>query len=110
MSESTLFLPFFLLPQLEDRTHFQDFNLESSRIAAEAFRHQPYKDHIFLQPTIIMKLAFATALMASTAAAFSPSFSTSSSALKMSAVETEVYTFEKSEEIFAEAKNVSLKL
>jgi len=27
----------------------------------------------------------------------------------MSAVETELYTFEKSEEIFAEAKNVSFK-
>jgi len=53
-----------------------------------------------------MKLAFATALMASTAAAFSPSFSASSTALKMSAVETDVYTFEKSEEIFAEAKNL----
>merc|ERR1719276_817792 len=53
-----------------------------------------------------MKLAFATALMASTAAAFSPSFSSSSTALKMSAVETDLYTFEKSEEIFAEAKNL----
>ena len=54
-----------------------------------------------------MKLAFATALMASSAAAFSPSFSAPNTALKMSAVETEVYTFDKSEEIFAEAKNVS---
>jgi len=53
-----------------------------------------------------MKLAFATALMASTAAAFSPSFSSSSTALKMSAVDTDLYTFEKSEEIFAEAKNL----
>ena len=58
-----------------------------------------------------MKFAFATALMASSAAAFSPSsFSASSTALQMSAVEkTELYTFEKSEEIFAEAKNVSLR-
>ena len=54
-----------------------------------------------------MKLAFATALMASSAAAFTPSFSAPNTALKMSAVETEVYTFDKSEEIFAEAKNVS---
>ena len=55
-----------------------------------------------------MKLAFAIALMAGSAAAFSPSFSTSTStALKMSAVQTELYTFERSEEIFAEAKNVS---
>merc|ERR1719276_135978 len=53
-----------------------------------------------------MKLAFATALMASTAAAFSPSFSSSSTALKMSAVETDLYTFEKSEEIFSEAKTL----
>jgi len=53
-----------------------------------------------------MKLAFATALMASTAAAFSPSFSSSGTALKMSAVDTDLYTFEKSEEIFAEAKNL----
>lgn len=58
-----------------------------------------------------MKLAFATALMASTAAAFSPSLSgsvrsTSSSSLKMSAVETGLYTFEKSEKIFAEAQNL----
>jgi len=53
-----------------------------------------------------MKLAFATALMASSAAAFTPSFSAPNTALKMSAVETEVYTFDKSEEIFAEAKNL----
>merc|ERR1719276_635500 len=53
-----------------------------------------------------MKLAFATALMASTAATFSPSFSASSTALKMSAVEAETYTFEKSEKIFAEAKEL----
>ena len=55
-----------------------------------------------------MKLAFATALMASTAAAFSPaSVPSANTALKMSAVETELYTFEKSEEIFAAAKEVS---
>ncbi len=54
-----------------------------------------------------MKFALATALMAGSAAAFSPSFSTFNTALKMSAVESEVYTFEKSEEIFAEAKTVS---
>ncbi len=55
-----------------------------------------------------MKLAFATALMASTAAAFSPaSVPSASTALKMSAVETELYTFEKSEEIFTAAKEVS---
>ncbi len=54
-----------------------------------------------------MKLAFATALMASSAAAFTPSFSAPKTSLMMSAVETELYTFEKSEEIFAEAQNVS---
>ena len=56
---------------------------------------------------INMKLAFASALMVGTAAAFStPSFGARSSALK-STVKAETYTFEKSEEIFAEAKTVS---
>jgi len=53
-----------------------------------------------------MKFALASALMLGSAAAFSPAaFSKPSTALK-SAVETELYTFEKSEEIFAEAKNL----
>ena len=54
-----------------------------------------------------MKFAIATAVLAGSAAAFSPVFATRSSlALKMSAVDTEVYTFAKSEEIFAEAQTV----
>merc|ERR1719343_686089 len=56
-----------------------------------------------------MKLSVASALLAiaSTAAAFSPaSVPSANTALKMSAVETELYTFEKSEEIFAEAKEL----
>lgn len=55
-----------------------------------------------------MKFTIAAAFLAGSAAAFSPAFAThSSNALKMSAVETEVYTFAKSEEIFAEAQTVS---
>eukprot|EP00557_Chaetoceros_sp_GSL56_P004444 CAMPEP_0176498402 /NCGR_PEP_ID=MMETSP0200_2-20121128/12298_1 /TAXON_ID=947934 /ORGANISM="Chaetoceros sp., Strain GSL56" /LENGTH=463 /DNA_ID=CAMNT_0017896599 /DNA_START=114 /DNA_END=1502 /DNA_ORIENTATION=- len=56
-----------------------------------------------------MKLAIATAFMASTVAAFAPSLSgsvRSASSLKMSAVETGLYTFEKSEAIFTEAKDL----
>jgi len=58
-----------------------------------------------------MKLAVATAFLAGTAAAFTaPAFSRPSSfsaaALKMTATETETYTFSKSEEIFAEAQTV----
>lgn len=57
-----------------------------------------------------MKFAFACAFLAGSAAAFSPTFATrasAGSALKMStAEETKVYTFPKSEEIFAEAKEV----
>jgi hypothetical protein len=57
-----------------------------------------------------MKFSIATALlMAGSAAAFTttPSFARSS-ALKMSTVtDTPTYTFAKSEEIFAEAQNVS---
>jgi len=48
-------------------------------------------------------------LLSSSAAAFSaPTFGAPrSSALKMTATETQVYTFAKSEEIFAEAQEVS---
>ena len=54
-----------------------------------------------------MKFALASALIIGSAAAFStPSFGSRTSALK-SAVEAETFTFEKSEEIFAEAKTVS---
>ena len=56
-----------------------------------------------------MKFAIASALLIGTATAFSsPSFVARKSALSMStAAETEIYTFEKSKEIFAEAKTVS---
>ena len=56
-----------------------------------------------------LAFAFASALLVSSATAFAPTFATrSSSALKMSTVEkTPTYTFTKSEEIFAEAQNVS---
>lgn len=55
-----------------------------------------------------MKLTVAAAFLAGSAAAFSPVFATRGpTGLKMSAVETEVYTFAKSEEIFAEAQTVS---
>jgi hypothetical protein len=54
-----------------------------------------------------MKFALASVLIATTSAFSTPSFNTKNTALKMSAVETPLYTFEKSEEIFAEAKNVS---
>jgi hypothetical protein len=55
-----------------------------------------------------MKFTVAAAFLAGSAAAFSPVFATRGPAgLKMSAVETEVYTFAKSEEIFAEAQTVS---
>ena len=54
-----------------------------------------------------MKLSLALTMMVGSAAAFTtPTFSTRSSSLN-SAVAKELYTFEKSEEIFAEAKNVS---
>jgi hypothetical protein len=55
-----------------------------------------------------MKFAIAAAVLAGSAAAFStPAFATKSSTLKMSAVETPTYTFTKSEQIFAEAQEVS---
>ena len=55
-----------------------------------------------------MKFTVAAAFLAGSAAAFSPVFATRGPAgLKKSAVETEVYTFAKSEEIFAEAQTVS---
>jgi hypothetical protein len=55
-----------------------------------------------------MKLAFALTMMASSAAAFSsPSFVARNTALN-SAVAEDLYTFTKSEEIFAEAKTVSM--
>jgi hypothetical protein len=58
-----------------------------------------------------MKFTIAAAFLAGSAAAFSPAFaSRSSTGLKMSAVETDVYTFAKSEEIFAEAQTVSTSL
>jgi glutamate-1-semialdehyde 2,1-aminomutase len=55
-----------------------------------------------------MKFAIASALLIGTATAFSsPSFVARSSALSMSsATESAVYTFDKSEEIFAEAKTL----
>jgi len=54
-----------------------------------------------------MKLALATAVLVGSATAFSPTFGArSSSALKMSAVAPEIYTFTKSEEIFKEAQDV----
>jgi len=51
-------------------------------------------------------------LLAGSASAFSsPAFAPRSSlALKMSVVQTPTYTFAKSEEIFAEAKEVSIAL
>lgn len=53
-----------------------------------------------------MKLAIATVIL-STAAAFStPSYAAKNTALKMSAVETPVYSFTKSEEVFAEAQEL----
>jgi len=56
-----------------------------------------------------MKLTFATALLIGSTAAFtSPALVRRNTVLAMSsAVETPVYTFAKSEEIFAEAKTVS---
>ena len=54
-----------------------------------------------------MKFALASVLIGTAAAFSSPSFVAKSSALKMSAVETELFTFAKSEEIFAEAQTVS---
>lgn len=57
-----------------------------------------------------MKLAFASALLVGSATAFTPAFGTRpNSAMKMSAVDTEKYTFAKSEEIFAEAQEVSTR-
>jgi len=54
-----------------------------------------------------MKFGIATiALLAGSAAAFNPAFATRSYGLKMSAVDSETYTFTKSEEIFAEAKEL----
>jgi hypothetical protein len=56
-----------------------------------------------------MKLTFATAILVGSTAAFTaPALVNRHSALAMgaSATETPVYTFAKSEEIFAEAKNV----
>jgi len=55
-----------------------------------------------------MKFAIASALLIGTATAFSsPSFVARKSTLSMStAAETEIYTFEKSKEIFAEAKTL----
>jgi len=47
-----------------------------------------------------------TALLASPATAFSPAFATKNSCLKLSVVEPETYTFTKSEEIFAEAREL----
>ncbi len=56
-----------------------------------------------------MKLSIALTMLASSAAAFSsPSFVSRTSSLK-SAVAESTYTFEKSEEIFEEAKTVSNK-
>ena len=56
-----------------------------------------------------MKFSLAvTALTLTGASAFTPrSVAHSSTATRMSAVETETYTFAKSEEIFKEAKDVS---
>merc|ERR1719384_738810 len=53
-----------------------------------------------------MKFALAAAFLVGSAAAFNPAFATKSSGLKMSAVETGTYTFTKSEEISAEAKEL----
>ena len=54
-----------------------------------------------------MKFALALTMMAGSAAAFTaPSFVSRNTALN-SAVASELYTFEKSEEIFEEAKTVS---
>ena len=57
-----------------------------------------------------MKFVLASAMLVGSAAAFSsPAFVRSESSLMMSAVaETPTYTFEKSEEIFDEAKTVSI--
>jgi hypothetical protein len=54
-----------------------------------------------------MKFTLASVLIATASAFSTPSFNAQNTALKMSAVETPLYTFQKSEEIFAEAKNVS---
>lgn len=56
-----------------------------------------------------MKLAIASAFIGYAAAFSSPAFTTkaSSTSLKMTATDTPIYTFTKSEEIFAEAKTVS---
>jgi hypothetical protein len=54
-----------------------------------------------------MKFSLALAMMVGSAAAFNtPSFGTRTTALK-SAVANELFTFEKSDEIFTEAKTVS---
>lgn len=55
-----------------------------------------------------MKFTLASVLIVTASAFSTPAFNAQSTALKMSAVETSLYTFEKSEAIFAEAKNVSL--
>ena len=55
-----------------------------------------------------MKIALASAMLIGSAVAFSgPSFGRPASALKSTEAKTEIYTFEKSEEIFAEAQEVS---
>ena len=54
-----------------------------------------------------MKFVLASAMIGAAAAFSNPSFMARPSALKMSAVEAETYTFTKSEEIFAEAQEVS---
>jgi len=56
-----------------------------------------------------MKFALASAMLIGTTVAFSgPTFVNRNVALKMSAVETETFSFTKSEEMFAEAKTVSV--
>lgn len=57
-----------------------------------------------------MKFALALSMLAGSAVAFSnPTFVNRNTALN-SAVASDVYTFEKSEEIFAEAKTVSTRV
>jgi hypothetical protein len=92
---------------------FQDHLFSALTSLALPAIHQLYK--VTLQPEIEaefnnMKFSSAALLMlaGSTAAFSSPAFSPrSSTAMSMSAVQTPTYTFTKSEEIFAEAKEVS---
>lgn len=55
-----------------------------------------------------MKFALASLMLIGTTVAFSsPAFTRQDVSVKMSAIDTDVYTFKKSEEMMAEAKTVS---